>query len=54
MSWKKQKKLALQRAAEVEEFLAWLDRFSEQNQVKFTITISADISLATEALKAYF
>ena len=41
-------------SAEVEEFLGWLDRFSEQNQVKFTITISADISLATEALKAYF
>ena len=41
-------------SAEVEEFLAWLDRFSEQNQVKFTITISADIALATEALKAYF
>ena len=29
---------------EVEEFLAWLDRFSEANQVKFTITISADIA----------
>ena len=41
-------------SAEVEKFLAWLDRFSEQNQVKFTITISADIALATEALKAYF
>ena len=41
-------------SAEVEEFLGWLDRFSEQNQVKFTITISADIALATEALKAYF
>lgn len=41
-------------SAEVEEFLAWLDRFSEKNNVKFTITISADISLATEALKAYF
>ena len=41
-------------SAEVEEFLGWLDRFSEQNQVKFTITICADIALATEALKAYF
>ena len=39
---------------EVEEFLAWLDRFSEDNGVKFTITISADIALATEAMKAYF
>ena len=39
---------------EVEEFLAWLDRFSEQNGVKFTVTISADVALATEAMKAYF
>ena len=41
-------------SAEVEDFLHWLDRFSERNQVKFTITISADISLATDAMKAYF
>ena len=41
-------------SAEVEEFLAWLDRFSEANNVKFTITISADIALATETLKSYF
>ena len=41
-------------SAEVEDFLQWLDRFSEQNGVKFTITISADIDLATDALKAYF
>lgn len=41
-------------SSEVEEFLTWLDRFSEQNNVKFAITISADISLATDAVKAYF
>ena len=41
-------------SSEVEEFLQWLDRFSEQNGVKFTITISANIELATDALKAYF
>ena len=39
---------------EVEEFLKWLNGFSEANDVKFTVTISADISMATEALKAYF
>lgn len=39
---------------QVEEFLAWLDKFSEQNNVKFTITISADVALATDAMKAYF
>mgnify|MGYP002508761380 CR=1 FL=1 len=38
----------------VETFLGWLDRFSHDNSVKFTVTISADIALATEALKAYF
>ena len=41
-------------SAEVEEFLAWLDSFSEANNIKFTVTISADIALATDALKAYF
>ena len=39
---------------EVEKFLKWLDNFSEANGIKFTITISADISLATESMKAYF
>lgn len=39
---------------EVEDFLKWLDHFSEENGVKFTITISADIALATETMKAYF
>ena len=41
-------------SAEVEEFLAWLDKFSEQNDVKFTITISADVALATDTMKTYF
>ena len=41
-------------APEVEAFLAWLDKFSDRNNVKFTITISADVSLATDAMKAYF
>ena len=39
---------------EVEEFLSWLDRFSDANQVKFTITISADVAPATDAIKSYF
>ena len=39
---------------ETEDFLDWLDKFSEAHKVKFTITISADIALATEAIKAYF
>ena len=36
------------------DFLSWLDRFSDANQVKFTITISADVALATDAIKSYF
>ena len=37
----------------VENFLDWLDRFSGSNDVKFTVTISADEDLATEGLRQY-
>lgn len=39
---------------EVEKFLDWLNRFSEDNGLKFTISISADASLATEGVRKYF
>ena len=39
---------------EVEEFLDWLNRFSEQNNIKFTVTISADAELATDGVRKYF
>ena len=39
--------------SEAENFLHWLDRFSEQNGVKFTVTISADEDTATEGMKSY-
>lgn len=38
----------------VEVFLDWLNTFSEKNNIKFTVTISADASLATEGIKKYF
>jgi len=38
----------------VEEFLDWLNRFSDKNNIKFTVTISADASLATDGVKKYF
>lgn len=38
----------------VEEFLDWLNRFSDKNNIKFTVTISADASLATDGIKKYF
>ena len=39
--------------AEVEKFLHWLDRFSEENCVKFTVTLSLDESMATEDMRSY-
>ncbi len=38
---------------ETEEFLNWLDVFGEKNNIKFTVTISGDPSLATEGMKEY-
>jgi archaellum biogenesis ATPase FlaH len=38
---------------EIENFLNWLDTFSEKNGVKFTVTVSAEESAATEGMKAY-
>ena len=39
---------------ETEVFLDWLEAFSEKNGIKFTVTITADESLATEGIKKYF
>ena len=39
---------------ETEKFLDWLNAFSEKQNIKFTITISDDESLATEGIKKYF
>jgi len=39
---------------ELERFLDWLNSFSEKNSIKFTVTISADSSLATEGVRKYF
>ena len=39
---------------EVEVFLDWLNRFAETNGLKFTVTIIADASLATDGIKKYF
>ena len=38
----------------VEELLNWLDNFSTNEGVRFTITISADVSEATEGMKKFF
>ena len=39
---------------EVEVFLDWLESFSEKYGVKFTVSISADASLAHEGVRKYF
>lgn len=39
---------------QTEQFLDWLERFSEKNGIKFTVTISADASVATEGIRKYF
>jgi len=38
---------------EVEKFLNWLERFSDKNMVKFTVTISADADIATDGLRHF-
>ena len=38
---------------ETEDFLHWLDVFGERNNIKFTVTISADISSATDGMQKY-
>ena len=39
--------------AATETFLNWLDVFGEKNNVKFTVTVSADPSLATEGMQKF-
>ena len=38
---------------ETEEFLHWLDVFGERNGIKFTVTISADVSAATDGMQRF-
>ena len=38
----------------MENFLDWLNNFGEDNNIKFTVTISADESLASDGVKKYF
>ena len=37
---------------DTENFLNWLDAFGEKNNIKFTVTISADLSLATDGMRS--
>jgi len=40
--------------SETESFLDWLEHLSEKYGIKFTVTISADASLASDGIKKYF
>ena len=37
-----------------DDFLQWCEQFSKRENVKFTVTFSADINLASEKSKMYF
>ena len=39
--------------SETDGFMNWLDAFGEKNGIKFTVTISADPSVATEGMQKY-
>lgn len=39
---------------DLDVFLDWLEKFSEKNNIKFTVSISADASLASDDVKKYF
>ncbi|MDD3347572.1 hypothetical protein [Oscillibacter sp.] len=38
---------------DTETFLNWLDMFGEKNNIKFTVTISADTALATDGMQKF-
>ena len=38
---------------DTEDFLNWLDLFGERNGIKFTVTISADVSAATDGMQKF-
>jgi hypothetical protein len=40
--------------ARTESFLDWCEALSQSASIKFTITITADVALATEGIKKYF
>ena len=40
--------------SDVEPFLDWLENFSKQSGIKYTVSISEDASLASEGVRKYF
>lgn len=44
------KTVGVDNPSQTENFLVWLDKFGEKNGIKFTVTISADPSEATDGM----
>lgn len=40
--------------ADAEDFVEWCDAFSKKENVNFTMTLSADVALASEKIKSLF
>jgi hypothetical protein len=40
--------------AQAEAFLSWCDEFGKANKIDFTVSISADVSTATEGIQKFF
>jgi len=40
--------------SELERFLEWMEKFGKQNSITFTVSVSAEVSAATEKIKTYF
>ena len=38
---------------DTEAFLNWLDAFGEKNNIKFTVTISGDVAIATDGMRKF-
>ncbi|MCL2843191.1 MAG: ATP-binding protein [Oscillospiraceae bacterium] len=48
-----QKIVDTENSVQLEEFLAWLERFSEKESIRFTITYSAEPELAGEGVRKF-
>jgi len=48
-----QKVVDTENSTQLEEFLEWLDRFSDKESIKFTITYSAEPELASEGVRKF-
>ena len=48
------KLVSTENKADVEAFLDWLEAFSQKSGIKYTVSISEDVSTASEGVRKYF